>query len=47
MIGVRNPAGLEIYIFDTLSRLALGPTQTLIQWVGTRGYFPGSKAAEA
>jgi hypothetical protein len=30
---VRLPAGLEIFIFTTVSRTALGPTQPPIQWV--------------
>jgi hypothetical protein len=33
MIGVRFPAGLGIFLFDTMSRPALGPTQPPNQWV--------------
>jgi hypothetical protein len=33
MIGVRIPAGAENFLFDTVSRPALGPTQPPIQWV--------------
>jgi hypothetical protein len=38
---VRVPAGLEISVFTTASRTALGPTQPPIQWI------PGSKTAGA
>jgi hypothetical protein len=31
--GVRVPAGAGNFLFTTVSRLALGPTQTPIQWV--------------
>jgi hypothetical protein len=37
MIGVRFPAGLGIFIFDTASRTALGPTQPPIRG---EGLFP-------
>jgi hypothetical protein len=30
---VRSPAGLEIFLFTTASRTALGPSQPPIQWV--------------
>jgi hypothetical protein len=30
---VRFPAGLGIFLFTTVSRTALGPTQTPIQWI--------------
>jgi hypothetical protein len=33
MIGVRFPAGLGIFLFDTASKPALGSTQPPIQWV--------------
>jgi hypothetical protein len=33
MIGVRIPAGLGIFLFDTVSRPTLGPTQPHILWV--------------
>jgi hypothetical protein len=33
MIGVRFQAGLGIFVFIAVSRLALGPTQPPIQWV--------------
>jgi hypothetical protein len=33
MIGVRIPVGLEFFLFDIVSRPALGPTQPPIQWV--------------
>jgi hypothetical protein len=33
MIGVRIPAGAGKFLFDTVSRPALGPTQPPIQWV--------------
>jgi hypothetical protein len=33
MIGSRFPAGLGIFLFDTVSRPVLGPTQPPIQWV--------------
>jgi hypothetical protein len=33
MINVRFPVGLGIFLFDTVSRPALGPTQPPIQWV--------------
>jgi len=43
MIGFRFPAGeLGIYLFDTVSRSALGPTQPPIQWL-TRALFLGIK----
>jgi len=31
--GFKSQQGLEIFLFDTMSRLALGPTQPPIQWV--------------
>jgi hypothetical protein len=33
MIGVIFPAGLRIFLFDIMSRPALGPAQPPIQWV--------------
>jgi hypothetical protein len=33
VVGVRFPAGLGIFLFDTVSGPALGPTQPPIQWV--------------
>jgi hypothetical protein len=33
MDGVRSRQGLGIFLFDTVSRPALGPTQSSIQWV--------------
>jgi hypothetical protein len=33
MVGIRIPAGAEVFLFDAASRLALGPTQPPIQWV--------------
>jgi hypothetical protein len=33
IIGVRFPVGAEIFLFDTVSRPALEPTQPLVQWV--------------
>jgi hypothetical protein len=33
MIGIPFPVGLGIFLFDTVSRPALGPTQPLIQGV--------------
>jgi hypothetical protein len=48
MIGVRFPAGVGIFLFDTMSRPALGPTEPPIQWVlgtlslGVKG--PGREA---
>jgi len=33
MIGVRFPAGLGIFLFDTMSIAAPGPTHPPIQWV--------------
>jgi hypothetical protein len=33
MFGVRIPAGLGIFHFDTVSRPALGPTHPPMQWV--------------
>jgi hypothetical protein len=38
--GFESRQGMEIFLFPTASRPALGP-------VGTRGPFPGEKAAEA
>jgi hypothetical protein len=43
IIAVRFPVGLEIFLFDTMSRPALGSTQPM----GTVGSFPGGKAAGA
>jgi hypothetical protein len=31
--GFKSQQGLEIFLFTTVSRLALGPTQPPIQWV--------------
>jgi hypothetical protein len=33
MVGVRFPAGAGIFLFDTMSRPDLGPTQPPIQWL--------------
>jgi hypothetical protein len=33
MFGVRFPVGLGIFFFTTVSRTALGPTQSPIEWV--------------
>jgi hypothetical protein len=33
MIGIRFPAGLGIFLFYTMSKPALGPTQAPTQWV--------------
>jgi hypothetical protein len=33
MIGVRFPAGVGIFLFDSVSRPALGPAQPPIKWV--------------
>jgi hypothetical protein len=33
MIGVRIPAGLGIFLFDTASTPALGPTKPTIEWL--------------
>jgi hypothetical protein len=35
------------FLFDTVSRPAVGPTQLPIQWVPGGGSFPGGKAAGA
>jgi hypothetical protein len=32
-IGVRSPAGAEHFPLASVSRPALGPTQSLVQWV--------------
>jgi hypothetical protein len=44
--GFDSRRGLEIFLFTTASRTALGPTQPPIQWV-TESSFRRSKAAEA
>jgi hypothetical protein len=41
--GDRIPLGRDAFCFPKPSRLALGPIQSLIQWVPA--YFPGAKAA--
>jgi hypothetical protein len=33
MIGVPFPAGLAIFLFETVSKPVLGPTQPPIRWV--------------
>jgi hypothetical protein len=38
MIGVRFPPGVGFFLFDTVYRALLGPTQPPIQWVPDR--FP-------
>jgi hypothetical protein len=43
--GFESRKGLEIFLFTTASRLALGPTQPPIQWVP--GPLPLGKAAGA
>jgi len=40
--GVRIAGEQVIFIYSQSSSLALGPTQTPIQWIP--GFFPGSKA---
>jgi hypothetical protein len=45
MIGVRFPAGAGIFLFDTMSRPALEPSQPPIEWV--KEAFPGGESAGA
>jgi hypothetical protein len=33
VLGFNSWQGLEIFLFTTMSRMALGPTQSPIQWV--------------
>jgi len=49
MTGVQFPAGavMGFFLFATMSRLALGPTQPTIQWVLGVLSVGGSKAAGA
>jgi hypothetical protein len=46
MIGIQFPSGAGVFPFDTMSRLSCGAHQASYA-VGTRGFFPGGKAAGA
>jgi hypothetical protein len=46
VLGFESLQGLEIFLFTTTFRTALGPTQTPIQWV-LGPLSLGGKAAEA
>jgi hypothetical protein len=43
--GFQSLQGFGIFLFDAMSRPALGPSQSPIQWVP--GFFPGDKVAGA